>query len=132
MPAPNATGTHGSNRPGPASARTQALTVSMSDGHNPAPGRTTPAVGAACGGQVPACARGRLELRFAIAVAPACRDDAIGCYYRATTGTDGECLIVIPGRERLSASEPGIPVWDDEHIEVPGSQSASAARAPER
>ena len=38
--------------------------------------------------------------------------------------------IVIPERERSSASEPGIPKCSSSHVEVPGSLAAVAARAP--
>jgi RimJ/RimL family protein N-acetyltransferase len=36
------------------------------------------------------------------------------------------------GAREQSSSEPGIPIWADEHREVPGSRSAIAVRAPER
>ena len=46
-------------------------------------------------------------------------------------GNFGQPFIVVPGRERSSASEPGTLSWADEHFGIPGSRSAGAAHAPE-
>jgi hypothetical protein len=55
MPVPKATGTHGNNRPAPASARIHARSLSMKDDHAPKPdGAKPPACAAVRGGQVPA------------------------------------------------------------------------------
>ena len=55
MPVPNATGTQGSNRPAPASARAHARNVSINGGQKAErDGARPPAGAAARGGQVPA------------------------------------------------------------------------------
>jgi hypothetical protein len=55
MPTPNATGTHGNNRPAPASARIHCRNCSMKDGHAAnEDGTTPPARAASRGGHVPA------------------------------------------------------------------------------
>src|SRR5215467_14472942 len=63
MPAPNATGTQGSSRPAPASARIQALSLAAKDDHASKPaGAKPPACARPPSGQVPAipCVRGLL------------------------------------------------------------------------
>ncbi|XIA68028.1 hypothetical protein ACFIOY_27290 [Bradyrhizobium sp. TZ2] len=55
MPVPNATGTQGSNRPAPASARAHCRKISMSGGQKAGREGAKPPTGAAArGGQVPA------------------------------------------------------------------------------
>src|SRR3954452_4207912 len=70
MPAPNAIGTHGNRRPGPASARTQSRNLPRIAGHASRPdGATPPARMASRGGQVAVRPRAGALFRSAIPVA---------------------------------------------------------------
>src|SRR5215208_2932352 len=74
MPVPNATGTHGSNRPGPASARIHSRNLPASEDHAPKPdGAKPPACAALRGGQVAATPCASALSRSAIPVALALR-----------------------------------------------------------
>src|ERR1700716_2219458 len=114
MPVPNATGTQGSNRPAPASARIQVRSFSANDDHAKPDGAKPPARAASRGGHVPAipCVRPGALPRSAIRVRPAL-DPRVPRLLEAVsrgkvermqnTGGKGRGLIDKPSKARLRA-----------------------------
>src|SRR6266700_6810807 len=104
MPVPKAMGTQGSNRPAPASARTQFRRISTKGDQALRPEGANPgACAAPRGGQVPAipCVRPLLLPGSAIPVTrlaiPFAGGEATGSCYRGDSGTEAEFLRTTTG-----------------------------------
>src|SRR6187399_1364547 len=95
MPVPKATGTQGSRRPAPASARIQTRNLSMSDGHAAKPdGTRPPACAAPRGGQVPAkpCVRALPRSAIGYALRLPMEKEATGSCYSSV----GDIILDVP------------------------------------